>query len=100
MNACRFAALDSILIPDTALHLTYMSRAHHKHTKSRLTDSAANGKRKLTVKEHLMEGKLASVVASALVKLTCKRLLVNSDTHRRDLEGSFKHLVIEEDIAV
>ena len=95
MNACRFAALDSILIPDTALHLTYMSRAHHKHAKSRLTDTAAHGKRKLSAKKHTVERKSTSVVTAALVKLTLKRHLVNPDTHRRYLKRASKHLVVE-----
>lgn len=68
-------------IPDARLHLADVGTAHHKHTKTRLTDTSADGKRKLVVKKHLMEGKLSSLVTAREGELTVEGVAVYSDSH-------------------
>ena len=95
-----FANANGLTVPDAGLYLAYMSAAHHKHTKSRLTDTAADGKRKLVIEEHLVEGKLSAVVAACEGELSVKALCVNADTHRGYLNASAENVIPEENVSV
>ena len=94
------ADTDGFSVPDAGLDLTDVSATHHKHAKTRLTDTAANGKRKLIIEKHPVEGEGATVITARERQLTVERFTVNTDSHRGDLKGAVKHLVPEEKVAV
>ena len=80
-HARRFADLHRFAVPYARLYLAYVGASHHKHAKTRLTDTAADGKGKLAFEKHLVEGKNPSFVAPRKRQLSVKRLRVNSDSH-------------------
>ena len=74
-NAKRF------IIPSSGLHFAYMSTAHKQHTETRLTYTAADGKRQLSAEQRLVERQIPSLLAARLGKLTRKAFGVYTYTH-------------------
>ena len=99
-DACCLASVNGCLVPDARLHLADVRAAHHKHAKTGLSDASADGERELVRKQHLVEGELSAVVAVSQSELSVKRLCVNTDTHRGDLDAAAEYLVPEEEVAV
>ena len=48
-NTSLLAGLNSTLIPNAGLNFTDMTAAHHQHSQSALTDTAADGERQFAV---------------------------------------------------
>ena len=80
--SCRFTSFDSILIPDGGLDLADMGAAHHQHTETALTDTAANGQGQLVIQKHFMEGELSAVITAGDRQLTVQSLGIHTDTIR------------------
>ena len=72
---------DGFGIPDARLNLADVGTAHHKHTKSGLTDTSADRERKLVGKKHLVEGEISSFVAARDGELTVERFAVYTYSH-------------------
>ena len=70
------------------------------HAQTALTDTATNAQRQLVVQELLMEVKLLSILLALQLKLTQQTLLVNTDTHRTELETATQNRIPDEDITI
>ena len=69
-NAVLGAQLERLLGPIGGLYLADMCLAKKEHAHTRLTDTATDGVGKLAREQCLVEGKLGSLRASTLGKLT------------------------------
>ena len=72
-----------LTVPSSGLHFAYMSTAHKQHAETRLTYTAADGKRQLSAEQRLVEGQLPSFLAACLGKLARKAFGVHTYTHGR-----------------
>ena len=86
--------------PVGGLHLTDVRFAQEEHTKSRLTDTAADGVRQFTVEKRFVESQLGSLGASALVQLTKQCFLINTNPHGRKLEGDIQNGIVNDNVTV
>ena len=74
------------MVPDTGLNLADVGAAHHQHTQSALTDTAADGQGQFIVKEHLVERQRPAVITAGDPKLVVQGLRIHADAHG----GNFK----------
>ena len=86
VHARFLSLLAHLLRPDASLDFTNVSLMKQYHAQTALTDTATNAQRQLVVQELLMEVKLLSILLALQLKLTQQTLLVNTDTHRTELE--------------
>lgn len=70
------------------------------HAQTALADTATNAQRQLVVQELLMEVKLLSILLALQLKLTQQTLLVDTDTHRTELETATQNRIPDEDITI
>ena len=80
-NASALACLDSLAVPYRDLNLAEMCLLQYQHTQPRLSDTAADGQRKLIREQHAVICKTAAIVGSELAELSVKRLRIDTYTH-------------------
>ena len=82
------------------MYFTDMSFAEEEHTDTGLADTAADGIWQFFVKDRFLEWKLSAVVTACFCELGVKRILINTDTHRRKLQSDIKNRIVYKDISV
>ena len=100
VHARFLSLLAHLLRPDASLDFTNVSLMKQYHTQTALTDTATNAQRQLVVQELLMEVKLLSILLALQLKLTQQTLLVNTDTHRTELETATQNRIPDKDITI
>jgi len=100
LYTCFTADPDGIWIPDGRLYFADMSFAKQQHAKAALTDTASDGKGKLPIQQHLMEGKSASVITSGQSQLLIEGFGTDTNTHTADLHRTAQGFIPEEKITV
>ena len=66
-NLVFFTDFSHILRPQACLYLADMGAVSQQHAETGLSDTAADGVRKLAVKQHLMVRKVLSILAAGLL---------------------------------
>ncbi len=100
VHARFLSLLAHLLRPDASLDLTNVSLMKQYHAQTALTDTATNAQRQLVVQELLMEVKLLSILLALQLKLTQQTLLIDTDTHRTELETATQNRIPDEDITI
>ena len=100
MDSLLLTNLNIALGPMRGLHLANMCLAQEEHTHPRLSDTAADRIRQLSVQKRLVERQSFTVGASALRELTAQRILIHADPHRGKLKRNIKDGIIYDNISV
>ena len=77
-----------------------MGAADHQHAQAALADAAADGERKLIVKQHAVEGQLRALLTAGELQLARQRFRIHANAHAGNLERAAEHIVPEENVAV
>ena len=86
--------------PVRGLYLSDVCLAQEEHTKSGLSDTAANGVRQFPIQECFMEFQLHSLGASALVQLANERFFIHTHAHRGKLKRDIKDGIVNDNVTV
>ena len=100
LDSALFACLHHLIRPQGGLHLADVRLAQEKHTDTGLTDTAADGVRKLAVDDRLLERKLRAVFTACLFKLGQQGFFVHADSHGRKLKGNVKYRIVYKNVCV
>ena len=95
-----FKDLAGVLVPDGGLHFADVGLAQQQHAQAGLADAAAHRQGELAFQQHLVERKLAALVAARQRQLTIQRFRADANAHRGDFQRTIQNRVIEQDIAV
>ena len=71
-----FKDLAGVLVPDGGLHFADVGLAQQQHAQAGLADAAADRQGELAFQQHLVERKLAALVAARQRQLTVQRFRV------------------------
>ena len=77
-----------------------MRLVEQHHTETALTDTTTDTQWQLVVQELLVEIELLSIFLAFQLQLAKQALLVNTDTHRAQLEASAQHRIPDQDITI
>lgn len=77
-----------------------MRLVEQHHTETALTDTTTDTQWQLVVQELLVEIELLSIFLAFQLQLAKQALLVNTDTHRAQLEASAQNRIPDQDITI
>ena len=77
-----------------------MRLVEQHHAETALTDTTTDTQWQLVVQELLVEIELLSIFLAFQLQLAKQALLVNTDTHRAQLEASAQHRIPDQDITI
>ena len=98
MQSLAFAA--HLVGPDARLYLADVCFAQVYHAEARLADAASDAERQRTLHEPLVKVKVQPFFLARFAKLTDESFAVYADTHRRQFDGAFQHVIPDEQVTV